>query len=95
MSDRTRCNCRICEYGRKIQALADRQANPADKREVENLWESLALEEDDNGLYRGRWTAMKDILCLIKRDHFLAKGHNERMDGHEKCPMCDALEKIL
>jgi hypothetical protein len=94
MTDQKRCNCRTCQYGSKIQALADRQANPGDKREIEKLYESLALEEDDNGMYRGRWTAMKDVLCLVKRDHFGVSGRNDRLDGHEKCVMCDALEKI-
>jgi len=89
-----RCNCRTCEYGTKIQALADRQANPEDKREIENLYEHMALTEDDNGMYNGRWTATKDILCLVRKEHFLTNGHNSRLDGHEACGICELLEQI-
>jgi hypothetical protein len=91
MEERKRCNCRTCEYGREIQALADRQATPEDKRRIERLYESFALEEDDNGMYRGRWTAMKDVLCLIRKDHFLSKGYDHRLDGHEECRLCELL----
>lgn len=91
--NKKRCNCRVCQYGAEIQALADRQAKPEDKRRVEVLYESLALAEDDNGMYRGRWTSTKDLICLVKREHFNDK-LEYRKDGHDDCKICDLLEHL-
>lgn len=93
--DKGRCNCRVCRYGTEITALAARQANKEDKKRVTDLYETMALVEDDNSMYRGRWTQMKDLLCLLRKDHFLAKGDALRLDGHEDCKICDLLEQLI
>lgn len=87
------CTCRTCEYGRKIMAIADKQADPNDKREIEDLYTGFASGEDDNGLYRGRWEQTKDILCLIRKQHPPGPGGG-RMPGHEKCEICAAFENM-
>lgn len=88
------CTCRTCEYGRKIMAIADKQVDPNDKREIEDLYTAFASGEDDNGLYRGRWEATKDILCLIRKEHFRTSDGNTRLDGHENCAICAAFEDM-
>lgn len=89
------CTCQVCRYGAEIQALADRQSNEMDRKRVEDLYERFALTEDYNGLCRGRWREVGPVLCLIRRDHFLTDKDQVRLDGHEECPMCTLLEKIL
>ena len=89
-----RCNCRVCEYGQKIDSLASRQPNLEDSKMIRDLYEHMALLEDDNGMYNGRWTATKDVLCLVRKEHFEAKGYNWRLAGHEKCRICELLEQL-
>lgn len=79
----------------KPSPIANRQKTPEDKKLVEDLYESMAMEQDDNGMYRGRWRDMKPVLCLIKKDHFLTGDPGSfRLDGHEGCAMCGLIEKI-
>lgn len=89
------CKCNTCLYCNKIMAIASKQTDPKDKKEIEDLYERMALTEDDNGMYNGRWTAVKPIIHALENEHFEDKGHQIRKDGHEKCEMCGLLENIF
>lgn len=94
MSDKNRCRCETCLYSEEIESLASRQKTPEDKKRVQDLYTRFALTEDDNGMYRGRWMAVRPVLCLLRRDHFQEKNPEIRLEEHEECPMCALIEKI-
>lgn len=88
------CKCESCIYTHKIMAIAAKQNDPKDKKEIEDLWQRMALCEDDNGMYNGRWQTFKPILHLLEKEHF-KKGREIRKDGHETCEMCGLLENVF
>lgn len=89
------CKCESCIYTHKIMAIAAKQADPKDKKEIEDLWQKMALCEDDNGMYNGRWLTVKPIIHLLELEHFQSKAHPIRKTGHEKCEMCGLLENVF
>lgn len=94
MIDKVTCLCEICRYGRKVQELKSRVGMVTDQKLIDELYERMALAEDDNSMLRFRASRMRQVLHALYPDHFLTKGDFTRLDGHANCRMCELLEGL-
>lgn len=50
--EKKHCTCKICEYGRDISKLAERQATPEDRAMIEKLFDRMFGAEEDADYWR-------------------------------------------
>ena len=50
-AEKKSCECRVCQYGKKIRDLIHRTPDAADKKLIEELYDNLIHAEDDRDFY--------------------------------------------